>query len=67
MSEQVINIKRTKSKKLVKPNELKGELDVSTIKLSEINIMNEDKDNKQSSKNDIWKHIFNEIKYNGDR
>ena len=67
MSEQVINIKRTKSKKIVEPNELKGELDVSTIKLSEINIMNEDKDNKQSSKNDIWKHIFNEIKYNGDR
>jgi hypothetical protein len=67
MSEKVINIKRTKSKKLIEVYELKNELEVSTIKLSKINIVNEDNDNKHSSKNDIWKHIFNEIKYNGDK
>jgi len=68
MSKKVL--KSTKSKKLVKIDELDNVLELSTSKLSEINIVNEDKDNeddKQSSKNNIWKHIFNEIKYNGDK
>ena len=68
MNEKVL--KSTKSKKLVKIYELDNVLKVSTSKLSEINIVNEDKDNKddkQSSKNNIWKHIFNEIKYNGNK
>lgn len=68
MSEKVI--KRTKSKKIVEIYKLDEVLEASTSKLSEINIVNEDKngnDDKQSSKNNIWKHIFNEIKYNGDK
>lgn len=68
MNEKVL--KSTKSKKLVKIDEHDNVLEVSTSKLSEINIVNEDnnkKDDKQSLKNNIWNHIFNEIKYNGNK
>lgn len=68
MSEKVL--KTIKSKKIVKIYDLNNVFEVSTSKLSEINVMNEDKDNKDdkhSLNNNIWKHIFNEIKYNGDK
>lgn len=55
-----------KSKKLVEIDVLDNRLEKYTSKLSEINIVNEEKDDHQSSKNNIWKHIFNEINYNGD-
>lgn len=66
MSKKVL--KSTKSNKLVKIDELDNVLELSISKLSEINIVNkdDDEDDKQSLKNNIWKHIFNEIKYNGD-
>lgn len=71
MSEKVIKrTKSTKSKKIVEIDDLDEVLEASTSKLSEINIVNEYKNSnndKQSSKNNIWKHIFNEIKYNGDK
>lgn len=65
MSKKVI--KQTKSKKSVKIDEPNDILEASTSKLDEINIVNEDNNDKQSLKNNIWKHIFNEIKYNGDK
>lgn len=61
--------KRTKSKKLVELDELEDVLEVSTGKIGKITIddnKNKDK-NKNTTKNDVWEHIFNEIKYNGEK
>lgn len=60
-------IKIVKYKKVVEINVFEDVLKASISKLSKINIVNEDYNDKQTSKNKIWKHIFNEIKYNGDK
>lgn len=55
----------TKSNSIAKIDELDDIFELSTIKLFNSNMVNEFDDDKQSTKNKIWKHIFNEIKYNG--
>lgn len=63
MSEKIINVKRTKSKKSVELDELEDVLEETTNKIGKITIDN----GKGKNKNDVWKHIFNEIKYNGEK
>ena len=63
--EKIKNIKRTKSKKLVEPNKLEDVLEKSTNKINKIIIEDDKEKNMNTLKDNVWKHILNEIKYYG--